>query len=112
MLGLRGSASRASTWRDEPGDIDIPDPMYEGTRTREHGETVPSAGYHLFLQADDIAVLPGPRTPSGRATTQVNEAGVTEQRECLLQLYRIFGKGRAVCTLKLTDNQYGILHYQ
>ena len=49
MLGPGGSASRASTQRDELGDIDILDPMYEGTRMCEHGETGPLARYHLFL---------------------------------------------------------------
>ena len=65
MLGPRGSASRASTWRDELRDIDIPDPMYEGMRTREHGETSTSASYHLYLQAVDIAVLGGLRPRHG-----------------------------------------------
>ena len=83
MLGSRGLASWASTGRDKPRDIDIPDLVYEGTRTCEHDEIGPSARYHLFLQADDITVLPGPCTPHGPPTKQVNEAGVTERRECL-----------------------------
>ena len=81
--------SKASTRRDERGDIDIPDPAYEGTRTHMHGETYQSAHYHLFLQADDIAVLPDPCTPHGRLTTQVNKARVTERRECLSQFHGI-----------------------
>ena len=50
MLGPRGSASRASTWRDELRNIDIPDPVYEGTRMCEHGETGLSALHHLFYR--------------------------------------------------------------
>ena len=49
IVGHRGSTPRASTRRDKPGDTDILDPVYEGTRMREHGETGPSAHYHLFL---------------------------------------------------------------
>ena len=59
VFGPRGSVSRTSTQRDELRDIDIPDPVYKGTRTRKHSETSPSAPYHLFLQADNIALLLG-----------------------------------------------------
>ena len=45
----QGSTSRANTRRDEPRNTDIPDPVYEGTRTRKHSETGPSARYHLFI---------------------------------------------------------------
>ena len=49
VLGPSGFKSRANIQRDELGDIDIPDPVYESTRTREHGETVPSAHFRVFI---------------------------------------------------------------
>ena len=71
MLGSRGLASWASTGRDKPRDIDIPDLVYEGTRTCEHDEIGPSARYHLFLQADDITVL------SQRESLKIQPYGLT-----------------------------------
>ena len=61
--------SRASTQRDKPGGIDIPNPMYEGTRTCEHGKMVPyhliqkpvlPDGHVLFLEMVEMLSHPGP----------------------------------------------------
>ena len=60
-----------------------PRPLVQRHENSRASETGLSAHYHLFLQVDNIAVLLGSHTPYGRPTKQVNQAGVTERRECL-----------------------------
>ena len=71
VLGPSGSVSRASTRRDEPGIIDVPDPVYDSTRTREQAETGPSAHYHLFYRRTTLPCCRVLVLPTVKQTTQV-----------------------------------------
>ena len=55
--------------------------MYEGTRTHKHGETVLLARYHLFRQANDIAVLPMVEEPHKCTKLEAKRVFITKISE-------------------------------
>ena len=74
--------------KDELWGINVPGPVYDSARTCEHGETAPSACYHLFYRQTTLLYYRVLELSTVEQTTKVDEARVARvaKRGCFVTL--------------------------